>query len=154
MLRPAPNRASARDEAGFTLPELLVTVAIIGILAAIAVPLFLGKSDRARDAAAKSNARNLQSVVEQCYAEAGDYRQCDTTTELDGAGNLPWGSQPGQVEVTKSGADKYTITATSESGGSGNSYEYDIDKKPNGDVTRNCKTPGGNKLGGCDNGSW
>ena len=63
-----------KDERGFTLIELLVVVLIIGILAAVALPTFLGQRDKGFDADAKSNARNLQTMVESCGVDnAGDY---------------------------------------------------------------------------------
>ena len=47
-----------KDEAGFTLIELMVVVLIIAILIAIAIPTFLGAQDRARDRGAQSDLRN------------------------------------------------------------------------------------------------
>ena len=58
---------------GFTLTELLIVIAIIGILAAIAIPAYVGQQKRAARTEAYSNLQNLRLLEEQFFAENGAY---------------------------------------------------------------------------------
>src|SRR3954453_13416553 len=58
------HKAQEENEGGFTLIELLVVIIIIGILAAIAIPVFLNQRQKGYDAQAKSDLRNMATAEE------------------------------------------------------------------------------------------
>jgi type IV pilus assembly protein PilA len=106
-----------RSEQGFTLIEILVVILILGILAALAIPMFIGQSEAAKDAEAKTLAANLEQHVESCFVEERSYARCDSAAEVPKTG-LTWGSDPGEVQVMADpfGLDAIAFIATSKTG--------------------------------------
>ncbi|MGV1100360.1 type IV pilin protein [Thiovibrio sp. JS02] len=61
------------SQKGFTLVELMIVVAIIGILAAVAIPQFAAYRVKAYNTAAKSDIKNAKTELEAYYADNNDY---------------------------------------------------------------------------------
>lgn len=71
-----------KNKGGFTLIELMIVIAIIGILAAIAIPQFTAYRTRSFNAAANTDLRNLATAQEAYYADYLDY--CNSVGRLCG----------------------------------------------------------------------
>jgi type IV pilus assembly protein PilA len=146
-----------RDARGFTLIELLVVVLLIGILAAIAIPAYMQHQKKGKDADAESNARNLVSKVELCYATNEDYTMCDDVTELGGASEVgvPYGTNPGEASmVLPTTKTTFKVTAVSRAESDGSSHTYSITKGVAGTSDKTCTAGATNNEGACKNGSW
>ena len=110
-------RAKKQDE-GFTLIELLVVVVIIGVLVAIAVPVYLNYRQGAADKAAQSDLRGAVSAIEQFYTNNGN--QYPTAIAADTAGTA------GKIALAGGGAASVNVSDGTLMGLANNSSTYII----------------------------
>ena len=103
-------RERLHDSKGFTLIELLIVVVIIGILAAIAIPQFASTKEKAYDASAKTDTRNMMAAEEGHFSNNNEYWGGSVSAATDG-GTADMGGD------TFRASPNVAITATSATNG-------------------------------------
>lgn len=126
-------RNRMKSQKGFTLVELMVVIAIIGILAAIAVPKLNTSSDSAKKAKILADLRTIDSANAVCYADTGSYK---SITDLKTAKYLA--NEPAPKDYGSHTGLTYTVNTTATDANYGRAYVsigtdkyYSTDNLPN-----------------------
>jgi len=119
-LKKPSTRAKLPSEAGMTLLELIVVVAVVGILAAIAIQQFQLHRGRAIDASMRSDLKNAAMAMEAYYGEFLEYPSTPAAILLVGYRNTSGVS----LTINLTSPQSFTLTAA-RANGTQASYTYD-----------------------------
>jgi prepilin-type N-terminal cleavage/methylation domain-containing protein len=103
-----------RKEEGFTLIELMIVIAIIGILAAIAIPQFSAYRTRSYNSAAQADLRNAATAQEAYFVDEQTY--CNDTGTLIGPTYGLFTSQNVTLNISEADNDSYVMKAWHSAG--------------------------------------
>jgi len=128
-------RPGARKQEGFTLIELIVVVAILGILAAVVTPRVLSALENAKNNSALAFGKQVQLAMERYYVDNAEYPDVDANKLSDPTDGL--GAQLAaylSIEATQLGVEEYTVSAGT--GGVEDTYVLVINVSEDGDAER------------------
>jgi type IV pilus assembly protein PilA len=140
-VKPNQSSPSPSDDAGFSLPEVLVAILIVGVLAAIAIPAFLGTTAKATDVQAKELAHTAQNAAEAFASDNGgsyaNLSPAGLAAEEPTIATKPGKGQAylSEATATEAGAG-YTVTATATNG-----VQLTVARSAEGTISRTCKSP-------------
>jgi len=106
-----------RNQKGFTLIELMIVVAIIGILAAIAIPQFAAYRERAYVASMKADCNSIRTGEEAYYVDNDEYVAVASTSDPSALPGVPELSDGNTVVVTLLDIDGAATTTAADSAG-------------------------------------
>jgi type IV pilus assembly protein PilA len=103
-----------KDKRGFTLIELMIVIAVIGVLAAIAIPQFTAYRTRSLNSSAVADLRNAATAQESYFADNQAY--CSVVGDLTGSTYGLYLSDNVTLAISEATTSGYTMTSTHSSG--------------------------------------
>ena len=137
--KPPGRRPQLTNASGFSLIELLVVMIIIGILAGIGIPLFLGQKAKAFDAQAKELVRSAQTAAETIATEADGSYEHVTAKEIhqtEPSVPIVATTKEAYLSAATQGAHEYSLTVKATNGD-----EFTVAKNAKGEMSRQCTSP-------------